>query len=260
MATPKSWCDKLASVPTVGLRLSPHFGSSNSIIDSLSPILDRQMKGDAVTFQVTQQTSFDIQFQTDQGFHYAVETSRLAVSFRHRMRAKPTSGGPPIMEMLSHPLPFTTLLEEAIDRLIETAPLLPSGKASRSMIRVGIMSTTTVDMEEAPPGIIRFIEYVGRPWKNSPEHFGILVMSELGSSSKGWKDRCIHTLKKSEDKDSLLSIQLDWQRVYEAERHITQDVLKPLMANCRDDALKYFEDVAEGSRFDEELIAETAGT
>jgi len=34
-----SWCDKLASVPAAGFRLTPHFASSDSILDGLSPIL-----------------------------------------------------------------------------------------------------------------------------------------------------------------------------------------------------------------------------
>lgn len=259
MATQKSWCDKLASVPTVGLKLSPHFASSDSIIDSLSPILNRQMKDDKATFNVAQQATFEVQFQTDQGFHYAVEPTKCVVSFRHRMRAKPTSGGPPIMEMLSHPLPYTALLQDATERLIEVAPLLPGEKGGRRLLsRVGIMSTTTVDMDEAPPGMTRFLQYVGRPWKSSPEFFEFVILADIGSN-KGWKDRCIHTLKRAEEPGALLSIQLDWQRIFETERHVTSDVLRPLLANCCEDALTYFEDVAEGSRFDEELITEAAG-
>lgn len=259
MATSKSWCDKLASVPTVGFRLLPHYASGDAIIDGLSPILNRMADIVKPSFQVVQQTSFDFQFQVDNGFHYAIEPTKAVVSFRHRMKAKPTSGGPPIMEMMSSPLPYTTLLQEATRRVIEVAPLLPGRKGGRVLQRVGIMSITTVDKEEAPPGIVRFIEYVGRPWNTSPEFFEITVASDLGGTGKGWKDRCIHTLKKSEEAESLLTIQLDWQREYEAEKALTEDALKPLLANCSADALKYFEDVAEGSRFDEELISETAG-
>lgn len=259
MATSKSWCDKLASVPTVGLQLLPHYASGDAIIDSVSSVFDRLGSEDKPAFQVTQQASFELQFQTDQGFHYAIEPMKCVVSFRHRMRAKPTSGGPPIMEMLSSPLPFTMLLQEASDRLIEVAPLLPGRKGGRVLRRVGVMSVTNVEREEAPPGIIRFLEYLGRPWNTSLEIFEVTVTAELGSSDRGWKDRCIHTLKKSEEPGALLTIQLDWQRMYETERALTEDVLKPLLANCSADALKYFEDVAEGSRFDEKLISEAAG-
>src|SRR5262245_53389418 len=116
MAGPKSWCDKLASVPTVGLKLAPHFCSSDSLIDAAAPILNRSMKGNQATFHVTQQTSFEIQFQTDEGFHYFLDPAKCVVSFHHRMRSKPQSGGPPIMELLSYPLPYTQLLQDASER------------------------------------------------------------------------------------------------------------------------------------------------
>src|SRR5690348_2365954 len=98
MAVPKSWCDKLASVPTIGLKLVPHFASTDSLIDAVSPILDRNMKGDQPTFQVTQQSTFEAQFQTDDGFHYFIDPAKCVISFRHRMRTRPQSAGPPIAE------------------------------------------------------------------------------------------------------------------------------------------------------------------
>jgi len=35
-----SWCDKLASTPSVGLKFDYHFGPSSDILDVLTPILD----------------------------------------------------------------------------------------------------------------------------------------------------------------------------------------------------------------------------
>jgi hypothetical protein len=258
MAGPKSWCDKLASVPSVGLKLVPHYASSDTLFDAVSPILDRSVKGDQATFHVTQQTSFEIQFQTDEGFHYLLEPTKCAISFRHRMRPKLQSAGPPVMELLSHPLPYTALLQDASDRLVEVAPRLPGGAKARAMTRVGVLSTTTVDMAEAPPGILRFLDYVGRPWRTSLNYFDMAVMADL-SKTKEWDDRCIHTLKKSEEPDAMLSITLDWQRVYHSERLLKPELLRPLLANCREAALNYFEDVAQGNRFDEKLISEAAG-
>jgi hypothetical protein len=258
MAGPKSWCDKLASVPTVGLKLVPHYASSDSLIDAVSPVLDRSVKGDQATFNVTQQTSFEIQFQTDEGFHYYLDPAKCVISFRHRMRSKLQSAGPPVMELLSHPLPYTALLQEASERLVEVAARLPGGAKPRAMTRVGVISTTTVDMEEAPPGFLRFLEYIGRPWQTSLHYFDIAVMADLGKA-KEWEDRCIHTLKKGEEPGALLSITLDWQRVFHNERALKPELMRPLLANCREAALNYFEDVAQGNRFDEKLISEAAG-
>jgi hypothetical protein len=36
-----SWCDKLASTPTVGFTLTPHYAPFDTVLNRLSPILDR---------------------------------------------------------------------------------------------------------------------------------------------------------------------------------------------------------------------------
>jgi hypothetical protein len=256
MATQLSWCDKLASVPTAGFKLDPHFASSDSIIDCLSSVLDPQMRGDRTTFTVLQQSTFDFQFQTDAGYHYSIDATRAVVAFRHKLRTKATSGGPPIMEMLSQPQPYTKLLREVSDRLLEATVLL-AGTKKRTVTRIGIMATTTVAVEEAPPGIERFIHYIGRPWRTSTDHFNINVLADL-KSEDGWKDRCIHMVNKPEDPEQLMTVTLDWQRVFTTPKPITTDAFAPIMQDCQKSALAYFEEVAEGSLFDEKLISEAA--
>ena len=120
-----SWCDKLASTPGVGFLLSPHFFSADTLVESLSPILDQWVDGlDRPTFTVNQHASFNVSLTTKDGFTYGFDHNRVHVAFNHRIRAKPVSGGPPVMEMLSVPKPYTALLDEACERLIEATSLL----------------------------------------------------------------------------------------------------------------------------------------
>jgi hypothetical protein len=252
-----SWCDRLASVPTAGFKLDPHFAPQAAIITSLAPVLDREYKDEKAQFQIAQeQTAFGASFTTNEGYNYDIDPVKIAVGFRHRMRARPVSGGPPIMEMLSRPLPYTELLPSVIRKLIEATLLLPRAK-TRSVTRVGIVSTTSVADEELPPGIARFIKYMGRPWKGEIDHYNISITSDIGKG-QGWTDRCIHQVNKPDDREQLMTLNFDWQRVFTSGHPISTASLSDILEKAERAALKYFEDLAEGRRFDEDLIREAA--
>jgi hypothetical protein len=251
-----SWCDKLASTPSVGFKLDPHHASSDSIIDAIAGILDPLHTGEKPKFSVLQQASFELQFQTEDGFIYAIDPIKTSVAFRHRMRARPTSGGPPIMEMLSKPAPYTSLLRDVSKRLVELTTLVPTAK-SRTVRRTGVVSTTSIGQDELPPGIARFIESVGQPWQNLLDHYSITVAAEVGKG-QAWRDRCIHNIIKSDDPDQLMTLTFDWQRVFTSGYPIQKESLTQNLERCQKAALEYFEDLAEGRRFDAELAKKTA--
>ena len=48
-----------------------------------------------------------------------------------------------------------------------------------------------------------------------------------------------------------MTIRLDYQRLFDAERPLSSLTIENLLKEVRDDALAYFEDMAEGVRFDE---------
>jgi hypothetical protein len=224
----------------------------------MTPITDRLYNEPRTLFNITHQTSFEVRFSTEEGFDYGIEPTKLFVEFKHRMRPRPISGGPPIMEMLSRPLPFTELLPEVTKRLIEAGLLVPGAK-TRKVNRIGIISTTAVAEEEAPPGVVRFIEYIGRPWRGALESFNLQIAANTGKG-QGYRDRCFHTIVRSEDKENLMTITIDFQRVFTAGISIQRDQLKDAVDRVEKAALRYFEDIGEGKRFDEEIIRESTST
>ena len=247
-----SWCDKLASTPSAGFKLDQHFASGDVILHALAPVLDKWVEGDKQLFTVDRNEPFSVAFNTDDGYHYGIDSLKTHVTFIHKMKVKPVSGGPPIMEMLSRPLPFTELLPEVSKRLTEVTLLIPSTK-DRTLTRVGIIASTTVAEDEAPPGIARFIRYIGRPWEGSVDSFSCQIIAEIDKASS-WSDRCIHALNKPEDPEELLTLKFDWQRTFTSGRPITSVSLKEVLASAQKASNDYFEGLAEGSRFDEDLI------
>jgi hypothetical protein len=255
-----SWCDKLASTPTVGFRLTAHYAPFATVLSTLAPILDRSTEQEAKSTTVDNPTTlFTTGFTTSDGFKYSADEAKVAVSFNHRAKFKPTSGGLPRMEMLSKALPFTTLLPVVSSKLIEATLLLPESK-SRKVRRVGIISTTPIAADDVPPGIKRLITYLGRPWKGLVDSFNVSITGTLADTDTT-TDRCIHQITKPEleDVDQLMTLQFDWQRTFKDERATTEDSLKRILGDAKEQALKYFEELAEGSRFDEDLIRESVG-
>lgn len=129
---------------------------------ALGPNIDSMIKRDSATFQIEEHHSFSAQFITNDGYRYQADHSRLSVGFQYRMRPKPISGGPPIMEMLSQVRPYTEQLETVAERLID-ATLLLCKMQERTVNRVGVITLLSVDRNEVPPGVARLIEYMGRP-------------------------------------------------------------------------------------------------
>lgn len=251
-----SWCDKLAATPTVGFRFDWHFVGGDVLLQSLSPILDPLGQGEKQRFTMQQQDSFGFAFITQDGYQYGINASRAHVSFQHRLKAKPVSGGLPVMEMLSQPRPYTKLLPDVCERLIDATVLLPHSKG-RKLNRLGIVTSARVSVSDSPPGISRFISYVGRPWKQIPAFYNFQITSDL-EKGPNYVDRCVHTVTKSEeDEDALVTLNFDWQRTFTNGRPLNRDILEKEVQEGKKAALKYFEDIAEGSRFDEDIISAT---
>lgn len=251
-----SWCDKLASTPGVGIKLDRHYVSGHAILDAISPILDTWADGEKQKFVIDKDESFILALTTDNGFHYGIEPTRIHVTFNHRMQPKPISGGPPVLEMLSSPLPYSELLPEVSKRLSEVTLLVP-GVKTRTVTRVGVISSTLVANDELPPGIARFIKYISRPWDCLPENYSIHITTELDKTAD-WSDRCIHLIHKPEDSEQLLTLRFDWQRLFTIGHAITPDSLKEILTTAEKASTKYFEDIAEGNMFDEEIIVSRA--
>lgn len=249
-----SWCDKLASTPGIGLTLDGAYFPSAHYQEALMPITAQWVDRDKPAFAVEQQDSFNFAITSHDGFHYAFNPAQIYCEFRHRLRYMPQSAGPPTAELMSKPLPFTQLLPKISERLVEATRLVVDG-TSRTLRRVGVVATTVVSDDEAPPGIRRFIDYMSRPWTTTPYMFNVDITAILPKSPKAeWEDRCQHAVTKLEHGDGLLTIRLDYHRTFDAPKMLSIGLLDETLKKLRVDALKYFEDVGQGERFDENII------
>jgi hypothetical protein len=126
---------------------------------------------------------------------------------------------------------------------------------TRRVTRVGVVAQAMVASPDIPPGIARFIAYIGRPWKGFVDHYSFQIISDLADDSES-SYRCIHTLSKLEgDPDQLVRLNFDWQRTLKNGLTVTSNSITELTKSAEQDAIKYFEELAEGNLFDENLIS-----
>jgi hypothetical protein len=214
-----SWCDKLASTPAVGFKLDHHFAPAEAIASAFTPVLDKLVTGDTQKFNINQNFNpLAFSFTTDDGFQYSIDSSKVSITFNHRLRAKLVSGKSPIVEMLSAPKPFTKLLPEVSRKVVEATLLVP-GYSTRKLWRVGIITTTSVAEGDVPPGIDVFLDYLKRPWSKT-DFFNIQIASQI-DEVRDWSDRCIHHIVKSDDPEQLLTLSFDWQRSFTSGKELT---------------------------------------
>jgi hypothetical protein len=249
-----SWCDKLASTPGIGLRLDKRYAPIASLLEPLAAVVSRWVdrENDRPAFTVDQpQDLFNSTLTTFDGYQYVVGAEALAVEFKHRMRFRSQSAGPPTAELLSKAAPYTEVLEDVSKRLLEMVELVTAG-TPRKLLRIGVVSTTIVTEDEMPPGVRRFLHHVSKPWDASLDHCHIELTTKLPKGKHTARfDRCTHVLTKPEDTEQLITIRLDWQRFFPEDRILSMSALPELIDQAKADALAYFEDIGEGARFDE---------
>lgn len=252
------WCDKLASTPTVGFAFDARLTPATKILDALAPVFDEWVREDFenLDFNIDKLDKFTLQVTSNTGFQYVVTPTRISVEFTHRLKVRPTSGGAPVAELTSTALPFTELLGEISRRLIKATQLLPNIE-TRTLRRIGVVSTTILDESVMPPGITRFIRYASRPWSGDVTNYSIFITSELRKTPK-ISEKCMHLLLKPEDTEEVPMIKFDWQRWFISGQAIRRGELEEKLENAKKSALAYFEDLAVGNRFDEDIINPSA--
>jgi len=250
----------LASTPGVGITLDDLFAPSSALLAALTPISSKWVEKEKPAFVIEGQDPFTVALTTFDGFHYGLNQRQIYVEFRHRVKLEPQSAGPPIAVMVSKPMPFTRLLPEVQERLVEAAGLVVGG-TERLLHRVGVVCSTTVLEEEAPPGIVRFLDYIQQPWGVTADAYAIDVTSKLPIKDKkksGILDRCQHAVSKQEFGDGLVNIKLDWQRRFDPPLKLSVKLLGDILDEAQEDALDYFEDVGQGDRFDAAILSAPA--
>ncbi|TXM91963.1 hypothetical protein [Methylobacterium sp. WL116] len=251
-----SWCDKLASTPTVGFKLDPNFLSGDTLLGSLTAITNSYYDQDKAKFTMEKHESFAVQFSGEDGYTYSIDPTKISVAFMHKVRAKLTSGGLPRVETTSEDAPYSILLDRTVEKAIELLVSVPN-EAGRKLKRIGMVTTSVTNQEDMPPGVAKLLMYLGRPWNNKLSSYHMQITATL-KKSETEEDRCIYTIVKGDEHEDLINFSFDWQRLYLSGKSIERKQVQDTVRLAQRAALAYFEAIAEGNEWDEKLLSSTS--
>jgi hypothetical protein len=246
-----SWCDKLASQASVGLRVTPRFRPADDLLKAVSSLFTSQIKplenGERPTFIVDRKENFEIIFTLSQGYKYSISATVLSVSYVHRVELRNASAGLPWLNFLSEQVGFTQSLEDICSRVLDCIEMLDD--PSQRITQFGLRSHTLVGIDEMPPGIVEMIESTLSFWGNAP-FFSFQIVSILDETEQH-TDRCLHTIARPEDDEIIPTISLEWQRTFKDSKiPFRRGNAKDLIQKCTENALLYFETLGEGGSID----------
>jgi hypothetical protein len=246
-----SWCDKLGSTPAIGYQLDWHALPSDILLNAVSPLVDRMVSGDEQKFTIDLRDALKLVFTSYEGFQFGFEPNKVFVGFSHRAEIRTGSGGIPTLVLNSQPSSFTELLEEVQRQLANTMEMVGRLKPRR-LVGIGVVSTTLADPEDVPPGIKRMLMYVSKPWEGRLQSLTFQAQTVLHEDDD-FLNRCIHTITKPLKDDDPTHVIFDYQRVYKRPQEIDTNRLRPATEGVKKSALDYFEQLAQGDRFDDVL-------
>jgi hypothetical protein len=244
--TQRSWCDKLASLPSVGLKFSNSFTSSAILLDKITPFLDSMATGDTNNFTLLRNEPFSIAIDTEQGFQYTIEPGRVFITKVRKIKIKNMgTSHSPIFELPYDEQSYTQALQELVNRIVDFSQLLIDF-GTRRLIRVGIVTTTSAKEDEFPPGIIGIINELKTTWNNTIISIDNNIKTVI-SRSDDEEIYCAHRIVVPEESpDSLVTIIMDWQKQFIVPKICSISSTRKIIDGCVISAINYFELFASG--------------
>jgi hypothetical protein len=246
-----NWCDKLGSTPAMGYQLDWHTLPSDILLNALSPLVDNMVLGDEQRFSIDFKDALKLTLTSHDGFQFGLEPMRIFVQFNHRATFRIGSGGIPTLVLGSKPSPYSDLLDEAQRYLLNTMEIVNRLKVRR-VTAIGVVTTTVVDEHDVPPGIKRLLTYVSKPWGGRLESLTFQAQTVV-NEDEDFSHRCTHTVVKKLKDDDPMEVVFDYQRIYKKPQEVDRDRLRTATEKVKALALDYFEQLAQGDRFDDLL-------
>jgi hypothetical protein len=139
---------------------------------------------------------------------------------------------------------YTDLLNRAIDEEANLLELVLRA-TTRSLVRIGIVSTCRIDGASPPPGLTRFIDHLQQPWGKKLPMCDVHLLSILEEKG-GVRDQCHHSLEFAEERENDVRLTLDWQRFFSVPVAMRSARVRDELQKCAAEALRYFEQFGKG--------------
>ncbi len=240
-----NWLDLALSAPTIGIVCEPRLQFPHEMLDDLRPALEKWKKDHSNLLFYNPAPTALIQIKVGDGFVCDLLGNGFNTTFKYETKVVDT---PAALPTLTTPdvLKFSDLLTRAIEL---TATIFERLKAPPVLVtRIGIVADCRLDEKDLPPGIERFLSYLGAPWGAKPSILSGTMTFDLPKHEK-WTRRCHHMVDREVvERPGDLRIRLDWQMSLEkgSSHRVAEGAAKSFVEDAAGHANAYFEKFAAG--------------
>lgn len=236
------WLDSVLAVPAIGVRIDVKINELNSFQqDILNFITYLKEKHDLI--ELKRKSVFGFVINTP-GPSFEIVPNNLVAEFEYQITQKDISGEFPIIEK-----PELKLYSEIIHMLLDDIYMLFGTLKSIKNItydRIGIVAKTNLSKESIPPGIVAWIDYLGKPWGTKLLKSESTFFLRLLETDK-YYNQCHHLIKFDEIiEEKGFDFKLDWQRSFKEKIIFDNDKIISDIESCISEALDYFEKFGAG--------------
>ncbi len=240
-----NWLDGVMAVPTIGIRLDPNYKEMSDFRQHLESFIEQIRKEyGKINIKSSQIWGYSVE-TIEEGFQFDLTQNNLIITYAYPINQIPQPGKLPKL-LLPKIYTFSELFEKILGYFKDI-----SNKLDRlndfEFNRIGIVARVGLEMDSLPPGVEKWIDFLGRPWgakiMRSESKLSVTLKEE-----KMFYERCHHGLTfDQEDMDKNgINLNLDWQRVFKKPLPMNPRELISQLTECKDNAFEYFQRYGEG--------------
>jgi len=244
------WLDSLLAVPAIGVRISPDFKEIFDFQRRLEGFLDFLVNEEKFGIEKLEIKSqgiwgYSVSIQKT-GFSFVLTPNDIIGQYAYEIGQIPKPGGLPTFQ-LPETMPYSQLLEKISTHVQKVFALIKDLRGFR-FDRIGIVANVGSDKESLPPGVLKWIENLSKPWGTLTKSESLLLAKLHENEEGGYRDQCHHIVKFDDTTpETGIRFTLDWQRVFEGSIPISEGKgLSGNLTSCKNEALTYFQRFGEG--------------
>lgn len=244
------WMDNLFAVPAIGIRMNPNF---NEVFEFqkrfggfFEYLIHQEKYGvDQIKIESQEIWGYSVTVRKT-GFLFVLTPRGIVSQFLYEVSKKEQPGGLPKFE-LPEPMLYSQALEK-VRKYIEIIFGFMKDLKGFQYDRIGVVASVGSDKDSLPPGILRWLEYLGKPLGNVTKSEASFLAKFQDSKENEFYDQCHHLIRFDDSAPEIgYRIVLDWQRMFDKPKVIsdTRDLVTNLNS-AKEEAIKYFQKFGEG--------------
>lgn len=244
------WLDTLLAVPVVGIHINPEFKEVFEFQKRIGNFLDYLRKDKAlekgnIEIKAEEIWGYSISVRKT-GFSFTLTPNDIIGQYSYEIKQITQPGSLPTFEP-PETIAYSQLLEKTLSYIQEFITLIKDLKGFQ-FERIGIVANVGGDKESLPPGVLRWLKHLSKPWGTLIKSQSILLAKLQENKEAQYRDQCHHIVNFDDTiPEAGVRFTLDWQRFFEKPVSMSDmNVLPANLLSCKNEALNYFQNFGEG--------------